>query len=166
MSASSAILAQQGRARPRLGNESYLDSQNGITAGRRLGRRSVKKCEVRAHGYHRQSPQRRCRWYHSNGEGTTRTGSLRLGKNSVRRSLSLAAGVIGRHHGTSALVRHVVATLPFRGSHCRTRKNTRHDWCDRPQQGDRQQRECSSSSHSHQCTFSENCEQVAAKNNI
>src|ERR1019366_6752901 len=50
-----ALPARQGGARPHLGKESDLDSQNGITAGRRFGRWSMKKREVGAHGYRRQS---------------------------------------------------------------------------------------------------------------
>ena len=79
-----------------------------------------------------QPPNRSDRRYHSNCEGTNWPGSLRLGKNRVRRCLSLAAGMTGRHNGTSTLLRHVVAALAFRGSHCHTRKNTSHRRCDRP----------------------------------
>src|SRR5260370_39526349 len=72
------------------------------------------------------------------------------------------------HHGASTLLRHVVAALPFRGGHCRTRKNTRHGWRDRPQQGDRQQRECSGSSHPHKCTTFSGCDEqvLASKNDV
>jgi hypothetical protein len=72
------------------------------------------------------------------------------------------------HHGASTLLRHAVAALPFRGSHCRTRKNTRHGWRDRPQQGDRQQRECSGSSHPHKCTTFSGCDEqvLASKNDV
>jgi hypothetical protein len=58
----------------------------------------------------------------------------------------------GRHHRASTLLRHVAAALPFRGSHCRTWKDARHGRRDCPEQGNRQQRESSDSSHSHQCT--------------
>src|SRR5260370_11837871 len=118
--------------------------------------------EKRKMGAHCQCGQcrERCdRGYHSNRERTNRLGSQRLGKNSVVWSLGLTAGMTRWHHGASTLFRHVVAALPFRGSHCRTRKNTRYGWRDRPQQGDRQQRECSGSSHPHKCTAFSGCDE-------
>ncbi len=60
----------------------------------------------------------------------------------------------GRHHGTSTLLRHMVAALPFRGSHRRTWKDTGHGWRDGPQKGNRQQCECPDPSHPHKCTAS------------
>jgi len=158
VSASSAPRAQQGGARPHLCNESCLDSQDGVIAGRWFGRWRMKKRKMETDCHRSQRPQRGDRRYHSNCEGTNRTRSLRLGKNSVRRPLSLAARVTGRHHGASALVRHVVATLPFRGSHCRSWKDARHRWRDCPQKGDRQQHEGSDPSHPHECTASADCQ--------
>jgi hypothetical protein len=151
VSAQGAPRAQQGRARPHLGNESCLDSQNGITARRWFWRWGMKKRKMAAHGHCGKSSQRDDRRYHRNRE-TIRPCRLRLGKNSVCWSLSFAAGMTGRHHGASTLLRHVMAALAFRGSHGRNRKDARHGRRDRPEQGNRQQREGSDSSHSHDCT--------------
>jgi len=166
VSAHGAPRVQQGRAQPHLGNEGCLDSQNGTTVRRWFWGWGMKKQKMAAHCHRRQRPKRGKWRYHSDREGTNRSGGLGLGKNSVRWSLSLAAGMTGRHHGTSTLLRHVVAAFPFRGSHCHTWKHTSHGWRDRPQQGDRQQRECSGSCHSHQCTFSECYEQLTSNDNL
>jgi hypothetical protein len=131
-----------------------LDSQNGVKARRWFERWSMKKREVGAHCWRRQSPQRGDRWYHGNCEGANRPGSLCLGKKSVRRPLSFAAGMTGRHHGASTLLRHVVAALSLRRSHGRTRKDTSYGWRERPQKGNRQQCECSDPNHPHNCTAS------------
>ena len=92
----------------------------------------MKKGKVTANCRRGQRPQRCNRWYHRNRERTNRSGSLRLGKDGARGSLSLTAGMTGRHHGASTLLRHVVAALPFRGSHRRTWKDAGHGWRDRP----------------------------------
>lgn len=107
----------------------------------------MKKRKMETDCHHRQRPQRGDRWYHSNREGTNRPSRLRLGKNGFGWSLSLTAGMTGRHHRASTLLRHVVAALPFGERHCRTWKDARHGRRDCPQQGDRQQREGSDSSH-------------------
>jgi hypothetical protein len=92
----------------------------------------MRKRKMGVHCHRGQRPERSDRRYHGNGEGTKRPGSLRLGKNGVRWSLSLAAGMTGRHHRASTLLRHVVAAFPLRGGHCHTRKNARHGWRDCP----------------------------------
>ena len=70
--------------------------------------------------------------YHSNREGANRPGTQGLGNNRVGWSLRLAAGMTSRHHGTSTLLRHVVAARAFRGRHCRARKDARHGRRDGP----------------------------------
>ena len=114
----------------------------------------MKKRKMETDCHRRQSPQRGDRRYHSNCERTNRPGSLRLGQNCIRWSLSLAAGMTGRHHGASTLLRHMVAALPFRRSHCCTWKDTSHGRRDGPQKGNRQQCERSYPNHPHKCTAS------------
>ena len=148
----SAPRAPQGRRRPHEGNKSCLDSQDGITTGRRFGRWRVKKRKMGTHSYCGRRHERSGWRNDSNRERTNWPGSLRLGKNGVRGCMGLAAGMASRHHGAFTLLRHAVAALPFRGSHGHTRKHTRHRRRDRPYQGDRQQGECSGSCHFHQST--------------
>ena len=100
-------------------NESYLDSQNGITAGRRFGRWTVKKRKMESHCHDRHCCQRCDGRPHRNHERTNWSSSLRLGKYSAGGVVSLTARMTGRHHGTAALSCHVMAAFPFHGSHRR-----------------------------------------------